>query len=103
MLNNVILLKDSFSLLNTPKNIKDHFLIIDEIDKKFYVVKNSWNYKCLKIQTKYSEKNYWVLNNISNIFYKANISIFAFTSIDYWYFFFDKKYLLKVKCLFELS
>ena len=94
---NISILENDFSIENYNNDkIDDFFIIINEWNSKCIIKEWFWDFKCLKINTKYSDKNYWILKNIANIFSSLWISIFVFTSIDYWYFFFNKNYLKKI-------
>jgi hypothetical protein len=50
-------------------------------------------YNILKLKIKYNPLEFWIFSKITQIFADNKISIYAFTTIDYWYILFDKKYI----------
>ena len=92
--NNIQVLPETFSIENVSllDDVENIFISIQEKDT-CCVVYLGWIYKCLDIETRYSLENRWVLQSISTLFSQNNISIFAFTTVDHGYFFFEEKFL----------
>jgi len=93
------ILPDIFLIANTTDfaSNKNIFLSIFEWDICCQVISGKWNFKCLRINTTYNSAESGVLRKISWLFSDNNISIFAFTSIDYGYFFFEEKFQKQVE------
>lgn len=92
----VQILKETFSIENVSFLSWEEahvFISIHEKDKQCRVIYDrKGQYKCLAVNTEYDPEISWILLKISTLFSESDISIFAFTSIDYWYFFFEEKF-----------
>ncbi len=94
------ILKETFSIENVSLSSEREtiFLEIKEGNSYCQVVINTRGiYKCLKVNTVYCKEESWVLLKIAQKFSQNNISIFAFTSINHWYFFFEEKFQMLVE------
>jgi len=89
-----IIVKGTFSIENVPFTGPKERVFLEVFEEKEIcrVTKGGGMYKCLKIETRFDSKESWVLQKISSLFSKQNISIFAFTTIDYGYFFYEEKF-----------
>jgi len=98
-IHNIEIRPETFSIENVSfwKKRKNIFIEIHENGQIFTVFKNWGIYKCLQIESQYDSESYGILQKISGIFSEHNISIFAFSSINFWYFFFEETFQKEVE------
>ena len=95
----VRILKETFSIENVSFNekLEDVFLLINEAKSRCVVFSREWTYKCLQIDTVYDAQESGVFKKCTHLFEKDKVSIFAFTSINHGYFFFEEKFQKQVE------
>ena len=88
------ILDETFSIQNIPhyERVTDAFIEVKEWNHHFQVIAWKWWFQCLKIDTVYDSWETGILLEVAQKFTTLQISIFAFTSIDHGYFFFEEKF-----------